>query len=451
MTDLYELTMLQAYWREKMFDTAVFSLFAWRLPRQRNYLLACGLADVLDYLENLHFDKEAIAYLRSLGQFGDDFLDWLKDFRFTGNVYAMAEGTPFFALEPVLEIEAPMPQAQLVETFVMNQIHLQTVLASKAARVMRAAGGRPVWDFGLRRSHGLDAGLKGARAFHIAGLSGTSNVRAGQLYDIPVSGTLAHSYIQAHASEKEALRSFAACYPETVLLVDTYDPLAGVDMVVSMAREMGEHFRIRAIRLDSGDLRDLSRAARAKLDQAGLDRVGIVVSGGLDEYSIQELVAPHTIHACSQVPHIAPPTAPIDGFGVGSRMTVSADAPGIDFSYKLAAYAGQGRIKNAANKQSYPGRKQVYRMDETGTAHGDVVAWAHETCQGRPLLQQVMADGRVIEDKVRDHHQARRLFAREQDRLPSDVRSLSQDIHYPVTVSHALEKARQEILRQTQV
>eukprot|EP00828_Plagiopyla_frontata_P036221 TRINITY_DN47861_c0_g2_i1.p1 TRINITY_DN47861_c0_g2~~TRINITY_DN47861_c0_g2_i1.p1 ORF type:complete len:320 (+),score=81.99 TRINITY_DN47861_c0_g2_i1:91-960(+) len=266
VTDLYELTMLQAYWRESMFETAVFSLFPWHLPRQRNYLVACGLADVLAYLANLRFTCEDIAYLRSLHMFRDEFLAWLKDFRFTGNVYAMAEGTPFFALEPVLEIEAPLPQAQLVETCVMNQIHLQTVLASKAARVAQAAAGRAVYDFGLRRAHGLDAGLKGARAFHIAGLDGTSHVQAGQIYGMPVSGTLAHSYIQAHESEMDALRSFTACYPETVLLVDTYDALAGVDKVIQLAREMGETFKVKAIRLDSGDLRELSLEARARLD-----------------------------------------------------------------------------------------------------------------------------------------------------------------------------------------
>ncbi|MFW5488818.1 MAG: nicotinate phosphoribosyltransferase [Desulfovibrio sp.] len=430
-TDLYELTMLQAYWRESMFDTAVFSLFPWRLPNNRNYLVACGLAEVLNYLENLHFRPDEIDYLHSLGTFSEDFLVWLKDFRFTGNVYAMAEGTPFFPLEPVLEIEAPMPQAQLVETFVMNQIHIQTVLATKGARVMQAADGRPVFDFGLRRAHGLDAGLKGARAYHVAGLSGTSHTQAGQIYGMPVTGTLAHSYIQAHGSEMDAMRRFTECYPDTILLLDTYDAMAGVDKVIALAKEMGDAFRIKAVRLDSGNLPELTRQTREKLDKAGLSQVGIVLSGGLDEYAISDLLAQGT---------------PVDSFGVGSRMAVSSDAPGIDLSYKLAAYAGEGRVKNAGKKQSYPGRKQVFRMTENGKALGDVVARADEDCPGRPLLQQVMRDGKILPG-LPDHHQARQNFAEEKKLLPGELLSLTGSAHYPVTISQALEETRRQILQ----
>ncbi len=233
-TDLYELTMLQAYFEEDMAGRAAFSLFVRRLPERRNYLLACGLEDVLAFLETLRFDEAALAYLDGLGRFSSRFLAWLRDLRFTGDVHAVPEGTPVFANEPILEIEAPIAEAQLVETFVINQVHLQTVLASKAARVVDAAAGRIVVDFGLRRIHGIDAGLKSARAFHVAGVQATSNVAAGQRYGLKVAGTMAHSYIQAHDDEYEAFRAFARLYPDTVLLVDTYDTLAGVRKVVDL-------------------------------------------------------------------------------------------------------------------------------------------------------------------------------------------------------------------------
>jgi nicotinate phosphoribosyltransferase len=262
--------MLQAYFEEQLHDTAVFSLFVRRLPECRNYLLACGLDDVLTFLETLHFDDAALAYLASLQRFSDPFLRYLERFRFTGDVYAVAEGTPVFPPEPIIEVSAPIAEAQVVETFVMNQIHLQTVLASKAARVVAAAAGRQVVDFGLRRMHGIDAGLKAARAFHIAGVDATSNVAAGQAYGLRVAGTLAHSYIQAHDDEYEAFRAFARTFPDTVLLVDTYDTLAGVSKVVQLAKELGSAFRVSAVRLDSGDLCQLAFGARRILDDAGL-------------------------------------------------------------------------------------------------------------------------------------------------------------------------------------
>jgi putative nicotinate phosphoribosyltransferase len=260
-TDLYELTILQTYFAQGMEDQAVFSLFVRRLPERRNYLLACGLDTVLEYLEHLRFTSDDIAYLRSLGQFSDAFLERLQNFRFSGEVHAVPEGTPVFANEPILKIVAPIAEAQLVETFVMNQVHLQTVLASKAARVAAAAQGRAVVDFGPRRMHGVDAAIKAARAFHIAGVSATSNVLAGKIYGVPVSGTMAHSLVQSFDDELDASRAFAGLYPETVLLVDTYDTLGGVEKVIDLARELGADFKVRAVRLDSGDLADLARRA----------------------------------------------------------------------------------------------------------------------------------------------------------------------------------------------
>jgi nicotinate phosphoribosyltransferase len=268
---------------------------------------------------------------------------------------AVAEGTPVFANEPILEIAAPLPEAQLIETFVLNQIHLQTVLASKAVRMVTAAQGRPVVDFGARRMHGIDAAVKGARAFHIAGVASTSNVLAGHLYGLPVSGTMAHSYVQAHDEEVAAFRAYARLYPETTLLVDTYDTLEGVRRVVDLANELGSAFKVGAVRLDSGDLGNLAKQSRALLDDTGLGAVRIVASGGLDEYAIAGLLASG---------------APIDGFGIGTRMGVSSDAPDLDIAYKLVEYAGKGapqavdREKGAARPQAgvpNRNRSQHYR------------------------------------------------------------------------------------------
>lgn len=430
-TDLYELAMLQAYFEAGHNDEATFSLFVRRLPEGRNYMLACGLDDALTYLENLSFSAEAIAFLRTLGQFSDAFLDWLGDFRFTGFVDAVAEGTPVFANEPILEVTAPIAEAQIAETFVMNQVHLQTVLATKAARVVEAAAGRTVVDFGARRIHGVDAANKAARAFHIAGVAGTSNVLAAKLYGMPAVGTMAHSYIQSYDQELQAFRDFARLYPETVLLVDSYDTLAGVDKVIALSRELGDAFRIRAVRLDSGDLGDLAVKSRAKLDAAGLKDVGIFASSSLDEYKIAELVAGG---------------APIQAFGVGTRMGVSQDAPSLDIAYKLCAYAGTGRVKLSTGKPILPGRKQVFRVMEDGVAVRDVIARADEMLEGIPLLAQVMRDGarlkagRVALDDIRTHAKS------ELDRLPAHARALVPAVPpYPVSLSEALSRYHEEV------
>jgi len=431
LTDQYELTMLQAYWRERMHDGAVFSLFARRLPEGRNFLLACGLEDVLRYLENLRFDEDDLDHLSTFDEFSEGFLDWLADFRFTGDVYAVPEGTPVFPEEPLLEIEAPLPEAQIAETFAMNQIHLQTVLASKAARVVRAAGDRSVVDFGLRRMHGTDAGLKAARAFHVAGLTATSNVLAGRVYGVPVTGTMAHSYVQAHDSEMDAFRSFAELYPGTILLVDTYDTLEGVERVVELAREMGEDFSVRGVRLDSGDLGELAKASRRILDEAGLGEVSIFASGGLDEYEIRRLLDDD---------------APIDGFGVGTGMGVSRDAPALDIAYKLTAYAGRGRLKLSPGKRILPGRKQVFREEEDGEAVRDVLGRHDEDLPGRPLLRRVMAEGRRTDAGRGSLEEARRRARRELDRLPARVRGIDPaDPPYPVETSRALKEYQQDV------
>jgi len=458
LTDQYELTMLQAYWREEMFDTSVFSLFVRRLPTGRNYLLACGLDDVLRYLEDLRFTDDALEYLATFDEFGDGFLEWLGDFRFTGDVHAVPEGTPVFPDEPLLEVEGPLPEAQLAETFVMNQIHLQTVLASKAARVVEVARDwtgaardpeegsrrRTVVDFGLRRMHGTDAGLKAARAFHVAGVDATSNVLAGRVYGVPVTGTMAHSYIQAHDDEKEAFRSFMELYPETVLLVDTYDTLEGVRIVTELAEELGDQFRVRGIRLDSGDLGALAKDSRRILDDAGLDDVQIFASGGLDEHEIAELLEGG---------------APIDGFGVGTGMGVSKDAPALDIAYKLTSFGGEGRLKLSPGKKILPGRKQVFRIEEGGRAVRDVLARAGTDAPdgGRPLLRKVMERGRRtaggrVESGGRAYLDDARDRARDEiDRLPDRIRSIKDaDPPYDVEISDELREYQERVIEEVE-
>ena len=433
-TDLYELTMLQAYMEEGMTGQAVFTLFVRRLPKRRNVLIACGVDTVLDLLETLRFREDDLKYLKSLALFSDRFLAWLRDFRFTGDVYAVPEGTPVFSNEPLLEVVAPMPEAQLIETLVMNQIHVQTVQASKAQRVVTAANGRPVVDFGARRMHGIDAALKAARAFWIGGVASTSNVLAGKIYGVPVAGTMAHSFIQAHENEMAAFRAFARVFPETVLLVDTYDTLAGVRKVIDLAHTMGDRFQVKAVRLDSGDLLTLSKEARRLLDDAGLQNVEIFASGGLNEEVIEHLLSSN---------------APIDGFGVGTSMGVSSDAPDLDIAYKLAEYAGKGRLKLSTGKPILPGRKQVFRIEEHGQDVRDVIACADEEPVGRPLLVPMMRGGTRLPAGSVDLDSARRYAQQQMGRLPEQVRAIAPaDPPYPVEISPKLRGLQQRIIHE---
>nr|VFK46202.1 MAG: nicotinate phosphoribosyltransferase [Candidatus Kentron sp. TC] len=435
-TDLYEISMMHAYFEEDFFDTAVFSLFVRRLPTRRNFLLACGLNTTLELLENLRFSDEDIAYLASLKKFSNRFLDWLRDFRFMGDIYAMPEGTPVFANEPILEVVAPLPQAQILETLIINQIHLQTMLASKAERVVTAARGRPVVDFASRRMHGIDAALKGARAFYIGGVSATSNVLASKRYNMPLAGTMAHSYIQAHEDEAAAFRAFAQLYPNTTLLVDTYDTIAGVHKVIHLANSLGESFKVKAIRLDSGDLPVLSKEIRRLLDEADLGKIGIFVSGGLEEDAIANLVSTG---------------APIDGFGVGTAMGVSGDVPSLDMVYKLCEYAGRGRIKLSTGKSILPGRKQVFRTAKGEWDMGDTIARADEDISGcRSLLVPVMKGGRRLFDYLPEKkigiETARSCAKKWIARLPVRIRRLkSIGPSYPVEVSAALSHYQKEV------
>jgi nicotinate phosphoribosyltransferase len=416
--------MLQAYFNEGMHEEAVFDLFIRGLPPERNFLVAAGLQQVLEYLEELNFSAESLVYLETLKLFSGDFLEYLSDFHFTGKVRAIPEGTVVFADEPLLEVAAPMPQAQLIETYVLNQITFQTLIASKGARAVLAARGKTLVDFGSRRAHGSDAALKAARALYLAGYDSTSNVLAGERYGIPVAGTMAHSYIQAHDTEAEAFTEFVRSFPETALLVDTYDTVEGVQRAIETARSMGTP-HIRALRLDSGDLVALSKATRQMLDAAGFRDVGIFASGGLDEREMDRLLASG---------------APIDAFGVGTSAVVSSDAPALDSVYKLVSYAGRPRAKLSTGKVTLPGRKQVFRRSRNGRFEEDKIALARERLEGEPLLIDVMRDGRRTSEGVGTLSEARGRAKSQLACLPTEIGGLERpSTPYPVMRSRALE------------
>jgi nicotinate phosphoribosyltransferase len=380
VTDLYQLTMLDAYRQLGLGGEAVFELYARRLPDARGFLLVAGLEQALEYLESLAVNADELAWLAGLGRFEPGFLDWLGRLRFTGEVWAAPEGTVLFADEPWLRIVAPLPEAQFVESRLINLLHLETLIASKAARCVLAAGGRALIDFGMRRAHGAEAACLAARAAAIAGFAGTATVAAGRRVGLALYGTMAHSFVQAHDTESAAFAGFARCHPDrTTLLIDTYDTLAAAREVVALVRA-GAH--VGAVRIDSGDLLEGSRAVRAILDAGGCNTVQILASGNLDELEIERLCAAG---------------APIDAFGVGTRLVTSADAPYRDCAYKLEEYAGRPRRKRSWGKATWPGRKQVYRsFGADGRIAADVVALEHERPPGAPLLECVMRGGRRL-------------------------------------------------------
>ncbi|HET9040319.1 MAG TPA: nicotinate phosphoribosyltransferase [Gemmatimonadales bacterium] len=430
-TDLYELTMAAAYFREGVRGSATFSLFVRRLPPERGFLVAAGLADALEYLSSFRFSPDGLEYLRSLERFEPTFLTFLETLRFTGQVRAMREGTVLFAEEPLLEITAPVIEAQLLETAVMNICHLQTLLASKAARCVLAAGGRSLSEFGLRRSHGTDAGMKAARCAILAGFDSTSNVLAGRTYGAPLSGTMAHSFVTAFPREIDAFLAYARAFPDSaVLLLDTYDTPAAARLAVEVARRLAaDGHRLAGVRLDSGDLAGLSREVRGILDGGGCSDVRILVSGGLDEHDVAALLAAG---------------APIDGFGIGTRLDVSADAPSLEMVYKLVGLGGRDILKLSPGKETWVGAKQVVRRrGADGRLAGDTLALEGEAVPAgsEALLETVMRDGQPVGStptlaEIREHC-ARQLAA-----LPDGVKRLREAASYPVAASAGL-RARQ--------
>ena len=437
-TDLYELTMMAGYHAAGVMPRATFELYVRELPINRSFLIAAGLEQALEYLENLRFRPEDIEYLRDLpnlqGVQPEFFDEYLPRFRFTGDVWAVEEGTPVFPPAPLLRVTARLPEAQFVETALLAQIAFQTSVASRAARVVEAASGRPVVEFGARRAHGIEAGLYAARAAFLGGCDSTSSVEAGRRFGIPVSGTMAHSWVMAFPDEPAAFRQYAEVFGDhTVILLDTYDTLAAARWLAASG------LRPRAVRLDSGDVVSLSRSVRMILDAAGLRATTIFASGDLDEWRIAEILAAG---------------APVDGFGVGAALSTSSDAPSLGAIYKLVEIDRAGGavpiMKHSPGKETYPGRKQVWRVFDHGLAVEDIVGLADEPCasRGRPLLTRAMTGGHrevapppLAELRTR----CRRAIAE----LPVTVRRLHDPARYPVRFDEPLQSTRRLISKGT--
>jgi nicotinate phosphoribosyltransferase len=432
LTDLYQLTMLQGYFDQGMEETAVFEFFVRKLPPRRNFLVAAGLEQALLFLENLHFTPEELEWASNYGPFRAAFVRYLESLRFTGDVHAMPEGTVFFPNEPILRVTAPLAEAQLAESRLINLLHFQTLIASKAARAVVAAPGKLLVDFGLRRAHGAEAGLLAARASYLAGFAGSATVLATPLFGIPSFGTMAHSFVQAHDDESVAFEHFARSLPgNVVLLIDTYDTEAAAEKVVRIAPKLKrEGIAIKGVRLDSGDLADHAFKVRRILDQGGLGDVTIFASGSVDEYVLEELMIKK---------------APIDGFGIGTHMDTSADAPYLDCAYKLVEYAGRPRRKRSEGKVLWPGRKQVYRryVDHSRPAE-DILTLEDDAQPYEPLIKLVMKDGK----RVKPAEPLPVMRARSLDqihRLPSNLLSLKTAPSYPITIGEALRALAREV------
>jgi nicotinate phosphoribosyltransferase len=436
-TDLYELTMAAAYFENKFTAKASFELFVRSLPRERSFLLTAGLEQALDYLEKVSFGDEEIEYLRQqpvFRQISNGFFDYLRDFRFTGDVWAVPEGTPVFGEEPLLRVTAPIIQAQVIETFLLSTLTFQTMIASKAARVVEAAERRNVVEFGSRRAHGPGAGLLAARSAYIGGCAGTSNVEAGHRFGIPIFGTMAHSFVMAYAKEEEAFQRFQQLFPEHgVLLIDTYDTLAAIDKIIQ------KKLRPTAVRLDSGDLLDLSVRVRRKLDQAGLKETRIFASGDLNEFTIADLLGRG---------------APIDAFGVGTALATSKDAPTLGGVYKLVDLESETgilyRAKFSEEKVTYPGPKQIFRFpDANGIYRRDIIGRQSEKYSDAVcLLEPVMRDGKRIAPSPPIEDVQKRASA-ELKKIPVTCRHLREATRYPVTFSTELENLLATVRQQT--
>jgi len=406
ITDIYELTMAQSYLEHGKTGKAVFSLFVRRLPENRNFLVACGLETLMKSLENFKFGDRELKYLKSLGIFKDWFLDYLRELELDLEFYALEEGTIFFQNEPILQVEGPLPKAQLIETLVINLIHFETLIASKAVRNYITAKGKTLVDFGLRRAHSPMAGLLSARACYIGGFNGTSNLQAGMLYGIPVFGTMAHSYIMVFDQEEEAFRAFAKSFPDRVfLLIDTYNTVEGAKRAVKLLKE---GIKVLGVRIDSGDIPELCREVRRILDQEGFKDVKILVSGGVDEYDIEKWVSEGV---------------PIDAFGVGTKLLTSVDAPYLDIAYKLVEYEGKPKFKESPGKKTFPYKRQVWRFLKDGKFDYDKVSRFQEG----GLVKRVrfpLPSLKEIRERVLEQI----------NQLPEELKSLRKKVEYRVEV-----------------
>ncbi len=434
LVDLYELTMAECYFHYKKDAWATFDLFVRKLPQTRAYLVAAGLEDSVHYVKNLRFNHEEIAYLKKQNLFSPGFMEYLKQFRFKGDIWAMPEGEIFFADEPVLRVTAPVIEAQIIESFLLNTINLQTMIVSKAARVACAAVGTGLYDFSLRRTQGSDAGIKAARSSYIAGFKGTSNVLAGRLYRIPIVGTMAHSFVMSFKQEIDSFLAYSSTFPgKTILLVDTYDTKKGIENAIKIGEYLKEKgYRLLGVRLDSGDIVAWSKLARRMLDKAGLKFVKIFASGNLDEFRIKEILDRG---------------AKVDNFGVGTHMGTSIDAPCLDVIYKISEVTDENgkflpTMKLSKAKVTYPGRKQVFRIqDKKGKFMKDILGLEKEKIRGKPLLIKVIDKGRLVYkfpslDKIRD-------FTKDNlSMLPLPLKEVYPKYKYPVVISQGLRKLR---------
>ncbi|MEW6671534.1 MAG: nicotinate phosphoribosyltransferase [Thermodesulfobacteriota bacterium] len=432
-TDLYELTMAASYHEHHISATATFSLFVRNFPPRRNYFVAAGLEDVLNELEAFSFSKDELAYLESTGLFKTDFISFLSGLRFSGDVYAVPEGTIFFPNEPVLEITASIIEAQLLETFLLNKIGFASMIASKAARCIHAAQGRPLIDFSLRRTQEQDAGLMVARSTFMTGFAATSNVLAGKTYGIPVSGTMAHSYVTAFNSELEAFRAYSQTFPKnSIFLIDTFDTLEGARNAATVASAMkGKGHSVVGVRIDSGDMVDLSRKVRRILDEAGFPEVKIFASGGFDEYKIARTIEQGTC---------------IDAFGVGTKVGVSADAPYLNVIYKMVRFNDRDVRKLSPGKATLAGAKQVFRrLDPNGGFREDIIGLRDDHFdKAAPLLEKVMEKGKC----VKPHPPllaVREKFRQEFSCLPADLKVINEHKIFPVHLSKRLQRMQEKL------
>ncbi len=441
LVDFYELTMAQAYFKYKPNTQATFDLFLRDLPVNRSYCLVAGLEDCLDFLQNLKFDSRQIEYLRGIKIFSEDFLKYLAEFSFKGEVWALPEGSVCFANEPIIRVTASLIHAQIIESFLLNTVNLQSNIATKASRVVQAAKGKAVYDFSLRRTQGIDASIKAARSCYIAGCAGSSNCMAGLLYGVPLAGTMAHSFVMAFNNELESFRSYAEVFPDsTILLVDTYDYKKGIGNAVIVAKELEKkNKRLKAIRLDSGDLCAVSKLARKVLDKNNLKYVRILASGNLDEYAITKLIKRKAL---------------IDSFGVGTKMGTSADSPYLDVIYKLCEVSDNEndflpRMKLSTAKITYPGRKQIYRIkNRKGIIEKDILGLEDESIKkAEPLLVKVMEEGKVVYSRPNIHEIA--SFSRNNlAGLADNLKKIEKRNQFTVKPSRALKKLKHKLIKQ---
>ncbi|NPA52191.1 MAG: nicotinate phosphoribosyltransferase [Aquificae bacterium] len=430
LTDLYELTMAQVYFKENMNKTAVFDFYT-RPDKRRPYLVSAGLEQLLYYLQNIRFSSEHIDFLKSTKKFSDDFLDYLRDFRFSGNVYGVEEGQIVFPNEPIVQIEAPLIEAQIIETFLINTLQISILIATKALRCYSVAKGTDLVDFGLRRAHGTDAGMKTARNSFIGGFVGTSNVLAGKEYNIRLYGTMAHSFILAFGDEEKAFEAFAKQYPEgSVFLVDTFDTIEGIKKAIKVVKNL-KLKNFKGIRLDSGDILYLSKEARKLLDEAGLTEAKIFVSGGINEYKIKELLDQN---------------APIDAWGVGTELAVSADVPYLDCAYKLVEYDGKPKMKLSTKKITYPAKKQVFRYYKDGVIEKDILALYDEAFEGEKLLTLFIKDGKLVKS-VPSLEEIRLKTIKNLSKIPQNIKDIySNEIFLP-QISKKLENTIEQTIK----